>query len=107
AAIERVAAGGRPDEQLLMVGEMTRTSDATMRRRWMWWCLAAAVLVLPPAARGQAPVIRDSGRVYRLQLRRGDTVYVQTLRRTRDRLEERLDSLQREFETLGTDAPDR
>jgi membrane-associated protease RseP (regulator of RpoE activity) len=90
-----------------MDGEMTRTSDATMRRRWMWWYLAAAVLVLPSAARGQATVTRDSGRVYRLQLRRGDTVYVQTLRRTRDRLEERLDSLQREFETLGTDAPDR
>jgi membrane-associated protease RseP (regulator of RpoE activity) len=90
-----------------MDGKMIRTSDATMRRRWMWWYVAAAVLVLPPAARGQTTVTRDSGRVYRLQLRRGDTVYVQTLRRTRDRLEERLDSLQREFETLGTDAPDR
>jgi S1-C subfamily serine protease len=86
---------------------MIRTNDATMRRRRTWWYLAAAVFALPLTARGQVATTRDSGRVYRLQIRRGDTVYVQTLRRTRDRLEERLDSLQREFETLGTDAPDR
>jgi C-terminal processing protease CtpA/Prc len=42
-----------------------------------------------------------------VQVRTGDAVYERTLQRTRQQLEERLDSLQREFEGLGLDAPDR
>jgi membrane-associated protease RseP (regulator of RpoE activity) len=71
----------------------------------------SALLVLVGAtsvfAQASAPP-RESGRVYRIQLRRaGDTDYVRTLRATRRQLEGRLDSLQHEFEELGLDAPDR
>jgi len=51
--------------------------------------------------------IRAADRVYRLQLRRTDTSYVRSIRAARVQLEERLDSLQHEFEGLGLDAPDR
>jgi S1-C subfamily serine protease len=51
--------------------------------------------------------IRAANRVYRLQLRHGDTSYVRSIRAARVQLEERLDSLQHEFEGLGLDAPDR
>ena len=87
---------------------MTRKSGA-MRRREGWWlhCLAAVSIALPSmAARGQVTT-RDSSRVYRLQVRTGDAEYERTIRRTRQQLEERLDSLQHEFEGLGLDAPDR
>jgi len=72
--------------------------------------LVAAVIAI--AMLGVAPVRaqsvdRDSLRVYRAQVRRGDTVYVRTLRATRKQLEGRVDSLKREFEGLGFNAPDR
>ena len=68
---------------------------------------AAAMALLPAIAWGQGSTSRDSNRVYRLQVRTGDAEYERTLRRARQSLEERLDSLQREFEGLGLDAPDR
>lgn len=87
---------------------MNRRTGA-MRRRDYWPKLVAAVSVLlvPAVAWAQSAGARDSGRVYRFQLRRGDTNYVQSVRVTRQQLEERLDSLRREFEGLGLDAPDR
>jgi S1-C subfamily serine protease len=87
---------------------MNRRNGA-MRRRDGWWlqCLAAASIALPAVAvRGQVTT-RDSSRVYRIQMRTGDAEYERTIRRTRQQLEERLDSLQHEFEGLGLDAPDR
>jgi serine protease Do len=82
---------------------------AMQRQRSVWLgVVAAAYVALPAAARAQAPPSReDSGRVYRLQLRRGDTNLVRVIRLTRQQLAGRLDSLQREFEELGLDAPDR
>ena len=78
----------------------------------MWWLpsealVALAIGVAPAGA--QTPVARrDSARVYRLQVQRsGDTVYVRNLRAARQQLQERLYSLQHEFEGLGLDAPDR
>ena len=75
---------------------------------------SALALVLLGAAslRAQASTevrdsIRAADRVYRLQLRRSDTSYVRSIRAARVQLEERLDSLQHEFEGLGLDAPDR
>ena len=67
----------------------------------------AAAALLPAVVSGQASTSRDSTRVYRLQVRSGDAEYERTLRRARQQLEERLDSLQHEFEGLGPDAPDR
>jgi C-terminal processing protease CtpA/Prc len=81
-----------------------------MRRHEGLWIprMAAAMLVLLPGmAWGQASTARDSNRVYRVQVRTGDAEYERTLRRARQQLEERLDSLQREFEGLGLEAPDR
>jgi len=68
---------------------------------------AVAMLLLPAMAWGQGSTSRDSTRVYRLQVRTGDAEYERTLRRARQQLEERLDSLQHEFEGLRIDAPDR
>ena len=81
-----------------------------MRRHQISWIprlTAAAVLLLPAFASGQSSTSRDSSRVYRLQVRSGDAEYARTLRTARQQLEERLDSLQREFEELGPEAPDR
>ena len=69
--------------------------------------VVAAVALLPAMAWGQSSTSRDSTRVFRLQVRTGDAEYARTLRSARQKLEERLDSLQREFEGLGPDAPDR
>ncbi|HEY7235103.1 MAG TPA: PDZ domain-containing protein [Gemmatimonadaceae bacterium] len=71
--------------------------------------VCVALSAWPASLYAQPPVqARDSDRVYRVQLRRpGDTVYVDQLRATRRQLRERLDSLQREFEVLRFDAPDR
>lgn len=79
------------------------------RHQWSWipWLSTAAVALLPVMAWGQSSTSRDSTRVYRLQVRGGDGEYARTLRTARQQLEERLDSLQREFEGLGLDAPDR
>jgi PDZ domain len=74
---------------------------------------SAVVLVMlsAPSSRAQSSSeVRDSiraDRVYRLQIRRGDTNYTRSIRAARVQLEERLDSLQHEFEGLGLDAPDR
>jgi C-terminal processing protease CtpA/Prc len=58
-----------------------------------------------PLAMAQTPVAqRDTNRVYRLQRRSADTVYLRSLRSL---LQGRLDSLQHEVEGLGLDAPDR
>jgi C-terminal processing protease CtpA/Prc len=81
-----------------------------MRRRessWIPKLAAVAVALLPGVVSAQASTSRDSSRVYRVQVRSGDAEYERTLRRARQQLEERLDSLQREFEGLGLDAPDR
>lgn len=81
-----------------------------MRRRegsWIPRLAAAAVAFFPAVASGQSATTRDSTRVYRVQVRSGDAEYERTLRRARQQLEERLDSLQHEFEGLGLDAPDR
>jgi membrane-associated protease RseP (regulator of RpoE activity) len=80
-----------------------------MRVCWLGSQLLIALGAFPAAMNAQATgSTRDSDRVYRIQLRRaGDTVYVGRLRATREQLRERLDSLQREFEGLGRDAPDR
>ena len=82
-----------------------------MRRRRFSWIsrlsAAAAIALLPAIAWAQSSTSRDSTRVYRMQIRSGDAEYERTLRRARQQLEERLDSLQREFEGLGPDAPDR
>ena len=69
--------------------------------------LVAVVALFPAMAGGQSSTSRDSTRVYRVQVRTGDAEYERTLRRARQQLEERLDSLQHEFEGLGVDAPDR
>ena len=74
---------------------------------WIPRLAAAAMAFLPAMAWGQASTSRDSNRVYRVQVRTGDVEYERTLRRARQQLEERLDSLQHEFEGLGLDAPDR
>jgi serine protease Do len=78
----------------------------------MWSLPSGALVALAigaaPADAQTPPAQRDSGRVYRLQVQRsGDTVYVRSLRATRQQLQGRLDSLQHEFEGLGLDAPDR
>ena len=72
--------------------------------------VGAAVVAVAPIAPSPAlaqGTDRDSIRVYRAQVRRGDTIYVSALRATRQRLEGRFDSLKHEFEGLGLDAPDR
>ena len=74
---------------------------------WIPGLAAAAMVLLPALAWGQGSTSRDSNRVYRVQVRTGDAEYERTLRRARQQLEERLDSLQHEFEGLGLDAPDR
>jgi len=74
---------------------------------WIPGLAAAALVLLPALAWGQGSTSRDSNRVYRVQVRTGDAEYERTLRRARQQLEERLDSLQHEFEGLGLDAPDR
>ena len=86
---------------------MKHRSGATRRLRSWSHLLAAVSLLLPGAASAQSASARDSGRVYRLQLRGGDTNYVRSIRVTRQQLVERLDSLRREFEGLGPDAPYR
>ena len=80
-----------------------------MRRRESSWIpkLAAAAVVLLPGLVWAQGSTRDSSRVYRVQVRSGDAEYERTLRSARQQLEERLDSLQRQFEGLGVDAPDR
>ena len=80
-----------------------RRSDGS----WILPLAAAAMALLPAIAWGQGSTSRDSTRVYRLQVRTGDAEYERTLRRARQSLEDRLDSLQREFEGLRLDAPDR
>ena len=77
-----------------------------MPRARMWSFPSGALVALALGAApadAQTPVARrDSGRVYRVQVQRsGDTVYVRNLRVTRQQLQERLDSLQHEFEGLG------
>jgi serine protease Do len=78
-----------------------------MRRSWIPRLAVAAMVLVPAMAWGQSSTSRDSTRVYRLQVRTRDAEYDNTLRRARQQLEERLDSLQHEFEGLGLDAPDR
>lgn len=79
------------------------------RREWLAPGLVAGLVIAIPAALGAqaAAGMRDSVRVYRLQLRRGDTEFVRTVQVMRQQLEGRLDSLQHEFEGLGLDAPYR
>ena len=70
------------------------------------WMPLVGLVIGAPTLVAQTPAAqRDSDRVYRLQLRRSaDTTY---LRNLRSLLQGRLDSLQREVEGLGLDAPDR
>ena len=80
-------------------------------RAVLLWSSTVVVCALTLSAVAQAQssaAVRDSGRVFRLRSQRaGDTVYVRNLHATREQLLDRLDSLQREFEGLGADAPDR
>jgi hypothetical protein len=79
-----------------------------MRRRVRASVVAASMVTCAISLEAQTPGSgRDSTRVYRLRVQRGDTQFVRTLRVTRQQLEERLDSLQHEFEGKGLDAPDR
>lgn len=91
------------------MGITMSAGSGAMRRHERSWIsgLAAVALLLPGMAWGQSSTSRDSTRVYRLQVRTGDAEYARTLRTARQQLEERLDSLQHEFEGLGPDAPDR
>jgi len=76
--------------------------------RSMTVVVSALALSAAPGHAQSASADRDNGRVIRLQLQRArDTIYVRNLRATRDQLLGRLDSLQREYEGLGADAPDR
>src|SRR5207248_3223625 len=105
-----VAAHRRSAEQLLMNRMWSHVAMMPRARMWSFPSGALVALALGAApADAQTPVARrDSGRVYRVQVQRsGDTVYVRNLRVTRQQLQERLDSLQHEFEGLGLDAPDR
>ena len=81
-------------------------------RPWLRCTMTIGVAVVAVALLAPSPALaqgtdRDSIRVYRAQVRRGDTIYVSALRATRQRLEGRFDSLKHEFEGLGLDAPDR
>ena len=81
-------------------------------RPWLRCTMTIGVAVVAVALLASSPALaqgtdRDSIRVYRAQVRRGDTIYVSALRATRQRLEGRFDSLKHEFEGLGLDAPDR
>jgi C-terminal processing protease CtpA/Prc len=80
---------------------------ARRRRGWIspFLIIPLALGVVDVSARAQAS---DSGRVYRFQMRRGDTsAYYRSLHDARQQLELRLDSLRRELEGMGLDAPDR
>src|SRR5919197_2814312 len=68
--------------------------------------LFGVAMLAASLAQAQGPD-RDTVRVYRLQARRGDTVYASTLRATREQLQDRVDSLRREFEELTFNAPER
>lgn len=68
--------------------------------------LFGVAILAAPLAQAQGPD-RDSVRVYRVQTRRGDTLYTSTLRATRQQLQDRVDSLRHEFEGLTFDAPER
>lgn len=74
-----------------------------------WIPVFGLVIGAAPVAEAQTPVAtRDSGRVYRLQMKHStDTSYLRNLRSARVQLQDRLDSLQHEFDGLGLDAPDR
>ena len=74
-----------------------------------WIPVVGLVIGVGPFVDAQTPAAaRDSIRVCRQQLRRSaDTAYLCNLRSARSLLQERLDSLQHEFEGLGLDAPDR
>jgi serine protease Do len=85
------------------------SSVAMKPRAVFFWSSTVVVCALALSAQAHAQSsARDSGRVIRLRLQRaGDTVYVRNLHATREQLLDRLDSLQREFEDLGANAPDR
>jgi len=90
---------------------MSNEPGATMRP-WLRCITVVGAAVVAVAPIAPSPALaqgtdRDSIRVYRAQVRRGDTIYVSALRATRQRLEGRFDSLKHEFEGLGLDAPDR
>jgi serine protease Do len=68
--------------------------------------LFGVAMLATSLAQAQGPD-RDTVRVYRLQTRRGDTLYTSTLRATRQRLQDRVDSLRQEFEGLTFNAPER
>lgn len=75
------------------------------RVRFSSWAPLVGLVIGAPLAMAQTPVAqRDTNRVYRLQRRSADTVYLRSLRSL---LQGRLDSLQHEVEGLGLDAPDR
>src|SRR5690348_1227871 len=109
AAAQCRAPGWRTSEQLLMGRVMNRAS--TSRRRlalWGWTASGLALLAITAAAAEAQTIVRDSGRVYRIQTRQlADSTYWTALRRARAQLKIRLDSLQHEFEYLSVESPDR
>ena len=92
---------------------MSASAMSSRFERHISFAGSAVALVMLSAASSRAQSaseVRDSiraDRVYRLQIRRSDTNYTRSIRAARVQLEERLDSLQHEFEGLGLDAPDR
>ena len=83
---------------------------ASRRRLGIWRRTAgsAALLTLVATAAEAQTVVRDSGRVYRIQARQlADSTYSTALQRARVQLRLRLDSLRREFEYMSVESPDR
>lgn len=92
------------------MGRVMNHAFASRRRLGLWRRTAggAALLTLVTAAAEAQTVVRDSGRVYRIQARQlADSTYSTALRRARAQLRLRLDSLRREFEYLSVESPDR
>jgi C-terminal processing protease CtpA/Prc len=87
---------------------MSNQPRATTRRRLLLaaWSAVGVCAILPQDVRAQSAE-PDNGRVIRVRTRSGDTLYAQTLRSAKERLQERADSLRREYEELRFDAPDR
>lgn len=88
---------------------MNRASTSRRRLVRLGRTVGSAALLATVAAVAEAQtVVRDSGRVYRIQARQlADSTYWTALQRARTQLKIRLDSLRREFEYMSVESPDR